>query len=66
MSGSNGGHPVKVRQAINALNSSLTRPWDEVGYGTKVYHYARLPILATDCDYEIVSVSGVQGRRLQQ
>lgn len=40
-------------------------PYDDVD-GRKVAHRARLPILATDCDYEIVSISGVQGRRVAE
>mgnify|MGYP001604803108 CR=1 FL=1 len=58
-------HPIKQAaiDAIAAFNADPNRPFDEVG-GQKVYYRARLPILATDCDYEIVSISGVQGRRL--
>lgn len=54
-----------ARAAVEAFNSNPDRPFDTV-YGERVYHRARLPILATDCDYEIVTVSGVQGRRLGQ
>lgn len=52
-----------IRDAIGAYNANPRRPFDQVGQH-KVYCYARLPILATDCDYEIVSLSGVQGKRL--
>ena len=52
-----------VAQVIAAFNADPNRPFDDF-HGSKVYYRARLPILATDCDYEIVSVSGVQGRRL--
>ena len=50
-----------VQHAIDVFN--FNPPWDDV-YGRKVAHRARRPILATDCDYEIVSISGVQGVRL--
>ena len=36
----------------------------EMVFGKPTRIYARRPILATDCDYEIVTVSGVQGRRI--
>lgn len=52
-----------ARAAVDAFNADPNRPFDTI-YGERVYHRARLPILATDCDYEIVTVSGVQGRRL--
>lgn len=52
-----------AEKAVNDFNSRQDRPFDMVG-GRKVYHRARMPILATDCDYEITSISGVQGRRL--
>lgn len=55
--------PSNIDVAIEAFNSDLARPFDLVD-GRKVYHRARLPILATDCDYEITSISGVQGRRV--
>ena len=54
---------MKAREAVEAFNADPARPFDDY-HGTKVYYRARLPILATDCDYEIVSISGVQGRRL--
>lgn len=54
---------MNAAEAIAAFNANPDRPFDMMGE-TKVYHRARKPILATDCDYEIVSVSGVQGRRL--
>lgn len=54
-----------ARAAVDAFNADPSRPFDTF-YGERVYHRARLPILATDCDYEIVTVSGVQGRRLSQ
>ena len=49
--------------AVEAFNANPNRPFDQVG-SERVLHRARLPILATDCDYEIVSISGVQGKRL--
>lgn len=54
---------MNVAETIAAYNADPNRPFDTVG-GERVYYRARLPILATDCDYEIVSISGVQGRRL--
>lgn len=51
----------RIQKAIAAFN--FNPPFDDF-YGRKVAHHARLPILATDCDYEIVTVSGVQGRNL--
>jgi hypothetical protein len=51
----------QIDAAIAAFN--FNPPFDDV-YGRKVAHHARRPILATDCDYEIVSISGAQGRRL--
>lgn len=50
-----------IEKAIAVFN--FNPPYDEIG-GHKVAHRARRPILATDCDYEIVSISGVQGRRI--
>lgn len=47
-------------EAVEAYNANPARPFDQSG-DQKVYYRARLPILATDCDYEIVSISGVQG-----
>lgn len=54
---------AKIQEAIDAFNANP--PHDDF-YGQKAPHRARLPILATDCDYEIVSVSGVQGRRIDE
>lgn len=54
---------LDVRAAIKAFNEQPDRPFDDY-HGSKVYHYARIPILAVDCDYEIVTVSGVRGQRL--
>lgn len=53
----------RVKAAIDAFNNDPDRPVDDF-HGCKVPHKARLPILATDCDYEVVTVSGVQGRNL--
>jgi hypothetical protein len=50
-----------VQAAIDVFNAD---PPSDDFYGRKVPQRARRPILATDCDYEIVTVSGVQGRRL--
>lgn len=52
---------AKIQEAINSFNANP--PVDDF-YGRKSPHHARLPVLATDCDYEIVSVSGVQGMRI--
>lgn len=54
---------LHILAVIRAFNVDPNRPFDEIG-GQKVYYRARLPILATDCDYEIVSISGVQGKRV--
>jgi hypothetical protein len=54
-------HRAAVQKAIDAFN--FNPPWDDF-YGHKTAHHARFPILADDCDYEISSVSGVQGRNL--
>lgn len=54
---------IKAAKAVNDFNSRQDRPFDMVD-GKRVYHRARLPILAADCDYEITSISGVQGRRV--
>lgn len=63
--GRDGGHSwcrkCRVKAAIDEFNA--TAPVEEF-YGEKSKIYARLPILATDCDYEIVRISGVQGVRL--
>lgn len=56
---------LRVRKVIEDFNANPNRPFDDF-YGRKVYHYARQPILATDCDYEIVTVSGVNGRKLEE
>lgn len=55
-------HEQRVQEAIDAFNA---RGETEEFYGKQVRIYARRPILATDCDYEIVTVSGVQGRRVR-
>ena len=51
-------------KAIAAFNASPDRPFDQISEGVRCYHTARLPLLARDCDYEIVTYSGVQGVRL--
>ncbi len=52
----------QIQRAIDLFNFNPT--YDEID-GRKVAHRARQPILATDCDYEIVSISGVQGKRIE-
>lgn len=54
---------IMAEKAVNDFNSRHDRPFDIVG-GVKSFHRARLPILATDCDYEISSVSGIRGVRI--
>lgn len=54
---------IAAEKAVNDFNSRHDRPFDMIG-GKCVYHRARLPILATDCDYEITSFSGVRGVRI--
>lgn len=54
-------HRQAVQKAIDVFN--FNPPYDDF-YGRKTAHQARFPILADDCDYEISSVSGVQGVRL--
>lgn len=56
-------HEKRVEQTIAAFNGDPDRQFDDFG-GQRCYHRARKPILATDCDYEIVRVSGVQGCRI--
>lgn len=51
----------RIEAAIAEFNA--TAPVEDF-YGQKTRQYARKPILATDCDYEIVRISGVQGMRL--
>jgi hypothetical protein len=56
-------HRAAVQAEIDAFNSDITKT--HKGNPDSRYHYhARFPILADDCDYEIVGFSGVQGRRL--
>ena len=55
-------HDDKVAAEISRFNADEPH---EMVFGKQVRIYARRPILATDCDYEIVTVSGVQGRRLR-
>jgi hypothetical protein len=50
-----------IQEAIDAFNQ---RGETEDYCGTSSRVYARKPILATDCDYEIVRISGVQGIRM--
>lgn len=53
----------RIQQAIDDFNAQgLTE--DFHGHTSRVR--ARRPILATDCDYEIVRISGVHGMRIEQ
>lgn len=51
----------RIKQAIDDFNAQNQV---EDFYGIPQPVRARRPILATDCDYEIVRVSGVQGMKL--
>lgn len=51
----------QITAAIDAFNA-LGKTEDVYGKPSPIR--ARRPILATDCDYEITSFSGVQGVRL--
>jgi hypothetical protein len=53
----------QIDAAIVAFNA---RGETEDFYGNAVPVRARRPILATDCDYEIVRVSGVSGVNVQK
>lgn len=53
----------RIDRAIATFNFN---PTYDVIDGRNVAHRARRPILATDCDYEIVSFSGVSGRRVER
>lgn len=52
-----------IRQAIATFNAD-DRQTHRSNPDSREHRYARLPILATDCDYEIAGFSGVQGVRL--
>jgi hypothetical protein len=51
----------KIQKAIDVFN--FNPPHDD-WCGRKIARQARRPLLVTGCDYEIVSVSGVQGMRI--
>lgn len=53
--------PDLIQQAIDAFNAQGLTETTPCGVERV---RARKPILATDCDYEIVRFSGVQGVRL--
>lgn len=55
-------HQAEVLRVIDAFNNNPNCPYDVVD-GKRHHYVARLPIL-TDCDYEIVTISGVQGKML--
>jgi hypothetical protein len=56
-------HRNEVQAAIDAFNSDDAQT--HASNPDPRHHYrARFPILAEDCDYEIVGFSGVQGVRL--
>jgi len=52
---------AQIQASIDAFNA--TAPVENF-HGHKSKVRARFPILATDCDYEIVRISGVQGVRI--
>jgi hypothetical protein len=56
-------HEKRVEQAIADFNAEGRV---ETFYNSTSRVYARKPILATDCDYEIVRISGVQGMNLER
>jgi hypothetical protein len=54
-----------VQAKIDAFNADPTLTHSDHPDSRHHYH-ARFPVLADDCDYEIVGFSGVQGCRLSQ
>ena len=54
-------HEELIQQAIDEFNAQGIV---EFAFGMTSRVYARKPILAKDCDYEIVRVSGVQGMKV--
>ena len=54
---------VKIQEAIDAFNAddSKTRRSHP---DSREHRYARWPILAQDCDYEVSGFSGIEGRSL--
>ncbi len=55
----------EVADAITAFNSDLSKTHRNHP-DSREHCYARKPIFALDCDYEVVSFSGVQGKRIPQ
>lgn len=53
---------TRVQKAIDDFNA---QGLVETYYDSVVPVRARKPILATDCDFEIVRISGVEGRRIE-
>lgn len=53
----------KVQAAIDTFNNDITKTHKD-NPDSREHYYARKPILTTDCDYEIVGFSGVEGKRL--
>ena len=52
-----------VQAEIDAFNGDVRQTRKDHA-DSREHYYARFPILAEDCDYEIVGFSGVQGMRL--
>ncbi len=53
----------EVAAAIAAFNNDPSKTHRRHP-DSREHCYARKPIFALDCDYEVVSFSGVQGRRI--
>lgn len=54
---------AKIQEAIDAFNADDSKTHRSNPDSREHYH-ARWPILADDCDYEVVGFSGVNGRSL--
>lgn len=54
---------AEIQQAIDAFNADDSKT-HRSHPDSREHYYARFPILATDCDYEVSGFSGVQGRSL--
>jgi hypothetical protein len=55
---------VKIQQAIDAFNAD-DRKTHRSRPDSREHYHARWPILADDCDYEVVGFSGVSTRNVQ-
>lgn len=52
---------VKIQEAIDAFNADDGKT-HRSHPDSREHYYARWPILAEDCDYEVSGFSGVEGR----